>query len=179
MGKRGRKGTVISRLWDIRSSSYRKALDFRQCQLAQWSWIWAESSTVTSLLFHSAYVLILVLTISPKKRKVLPSCHRHVCHAVSCIKKVYPFFRCDYACGLIFFFTIFWLKKGLIIKVIVSLGSLRFYLQSTNQCLQCTHDHQSGSASLLSLITAQIQRSHLWKIRYFETSQLFSLLKSL
>lgn len=39
MGKRGRKGTVISRLRDIRSSSYRKAQGFRQCQLAQWSWI--------------------------------------------------------------------------------------------------------------------------------------------
>lgn len=41
MGKRGRKGTVISRLRDIRSFSYRKARGFCQCQLAQWSWIGA------------------------------------------------------------------------------------------------------------------------------------------
>ncbi len=58
MGKRGGKGTAISRLGDIRGSSYRKARGFSQCQPAQWSQICAGE---LALLFGSAYVLILLL----------------------------------------------------------------------------------------------------------------------
>lgn len=71
MGKRGRKGTVISRLRDIRSSSYRKARGFRQCQLAQWSEIWAGK------LASYFIVLILRRLLSPKTWKELLCCCRH------------------------------------------------------------------------------------------------------
>ena len=67
MGKRGRKGTVISSPTDIRRSSYRKARGFRQCQPAQWS----RSRAVE--LAHYLFVIWFSLCsdlFSPKKWNV-------------------------------------------------------------------------------------------------------------
>lgn len=84
MGKRGRKATVISKLQGIRGSSYMGRLGaFVNVSWHNGAGSRQEKSSVISLLFGSAYVLIFLGPISQRKWKV-----QLCCRCLSCVAKV-------------------------------------------------------------------------------------------